>query len=172
VQPTLIIQELQTIKLKQHNINYINQIRFIKLFTWYCHKQTVLIFNSRGDSNRCTPSRGKPDQHATHFSRSVCICPSTIRISCDPCIATFHESPTDFSGSHYSQEKRIPGCIPSTPVGRSVGPHLVSLSLTASEVVDLSQDSVDNKLLGLLGPYISMRLVRSILTHGGQPIDP
>jgi hypothetical protein len=26
----------------------------------------LLISESRGDSNRCTPCRGKPDQHATY----------------------------------------------------------------------------------------------------------
>jgi hypothetical protein len=31
VQPTLIIQELQTIKLKQHNISYIKIIKFNNL---------------------------------------------------------------------------------------------------------------------------------------------
>jgi hypothetical protein len=55
---------------------------------------------------------------------------------------------------------------------RSMGPQLVSLSLTASEAVGLSQASIDDKLLGLLGPYTSMRSVRSILTHRGQLIGP
>jgi hypothetical protein len=53
-----------------------------------------------------------------------------------------------------------------------MGPHLVSLPLTASEAIGLSQDYVDNKLLGLLGPYTSMRSVRSIIARGGQPIGP
>jgi hypothetical protein len=30
----------------------------------------LLISESRGDSNRCTPYRGKPDQHATYASHS------------------------------------------------------------------------------------------------------
>jgi hypothetical protein len=33
-----------------------------------CHKQAVLISESRGDSNRYTPCRGKSDSHATRFS--------------------------------------------------------------------------------------------------------
>jgi hypothetical protein len=37
---------------------------------------------------------GKPDQHATHFSRSVHVWPSIICISRDLCIATFHELST------------------------------------------------------------------------------
>jgi hypothetical protein len=31
-----------------------------------CHKQAVTHSESHGDSNRCTPCRGKPDQHATY----------------------------------------------------------------------------------------------------------
>jgi hypothetical protein len=71
-----------------------------------------------------------------------------------------------------SQEKGIPDYIPNTPAGRSLGPHLVSLPLTASEPVGLGQDSVNDKLPGLLDPYTSMRLIRLILAHGGQPIGP
>jgi hypothetical protein len=38
MQPTLHIQELQTIKLKQHNNNYIKLIKFINLLRDDCHK--------------------------------------------------------------------------------------------------------------------------------------
>jgi hypothetical protein len=55
---------------------------------------------------------------------------------------------------------------------QSTGPHSVSLPLTASEAVGLSQVSIDDKLLGLLDPYISMQSVRSILARGGQLISP
>jgi hypothetical protein len=72
VSPTLIIQELQTIKYnKQHNSNYIKLIKFVNLLRDDCHKQTVLISESHGDSNRCTLYRGKPDQHTICFPHSV-----------------------------------------------------------------------------------------------------
>jgi hypothetical protein len=58
------------------------------------------------------------------------------------------------------------------PSDRSVGPHPISLPLSTKEVVGLSQASVDDKLLGLLGPYTNMRLVYSILAHVGEPIGP
>jgi hypothetical protein len=167
VQPTLIIQELQIIKLKQHNINYINQIKFIKLLRDDCHKQAVLISESCGDSNWYTLCRGKPDQHTTRFPCSICVWSSTIHISHDPCIATFRESPTYLYGSHCSWEKRIPTYILSTLADRSMSPHPVSLPLTASEVVGLSQDFVNDKLLSLLGPYTSMLSVRSIFARRG-----
>jgi hypothetical protein len=44
----------------------------------------LLISESRGDSNRCTPCRGKPDQHTTRFPCSVRVWSKTIRISRGP----------------------------------------------------------------------------------------
>jgi hypothetical protein len=67
----------------------------------------LLISESRGDLNRCTPYRGKPNQHVTRFSRSVRVWSSTICISRGPRIAIFHESPTDLDGSHCSREKEL-----------------------------------------------------------------
>jgi hypothetical protein len=61
------MQELQTIKLKQHNNNYINQIKFIKLLRDNCHKQAVLISESHGDSNRYTPYRKNPTNTSHTF---------------------------------------------------------------------------------------------------------
>jgi hypothetical protein len=95
-------------------------------------------------------------KYATHIPHSVHVWSLAIRISRGPRIATFRESSTDLDGSHSSREKGIPDYIPSTPTDRSVGSHLVSLPLIASEAVGLIQDSVDDDLLGLLGPYTSM----------------
>jgi hypothetical protein len=111
----------------------------------------------------------QPTRHT--LSRSIYVWPSTIHISRSPRITTFHESLTDLDESHCSRETRIPDYILSTPADRSSCPHLASLPLTASEAVGLSQASVDDKLLGLLGSDTSMRSVRSILPRGGQSID-
>jgi hypothetical protein len=100
--------------------------------------------------------QGKPDQHATCFPRSICVWYSIVRISRGPRIATFRESSIDLDGSHCSRETGIADYIPSTPADRSMGLHPISLPLTASEAVGLSQDSVNDKLLSLLGPYTSM----------------
>jgi hypothetical protein len=71
--PTLIIQKMQAIKyIKQHNISH-QQAHLVHL-SYLCgvyHKQAVLISESHGDSNRCTPYRGKPYQHATLFPRVI-----------------------------------------------------------------------------------------------------
>jgi hypothetical protein len=68
----------------------------------------LLISESRGDSNRCTPCREKLDQHITRFRRSVHVWTSTICISCGPHIETFRETPIDLDRSHYSREKVLP----------------------------------------------------------------
>jgi hypothetical protein len=80
------------------------------------------------------PTGDKSDQHATCFPRSVCVWPSTIHISRDPRIATFHEVIDRVGQSHCSQEKGIPDYIPSTLADRSTGPHPLSLPLTTIEV--------------------------------------
>jgi hypothetical protein len=81
----------------------------------------LLISESRGDSNRCTPCRGKPDQHATRFSRSVRIWPSTIRISRGPHIATFREVFNRFEQIHCPREE---GLLTQFTARRLIGPHV------------------------------------------------
>jgi hypothetical protein len=68
----------------------------------------LLIPKSRGDSNRCTPYRGKPNQHATRFPRSVCVWSKTIRISRGPHIATLCEVINRDEQGHCSREKGLP----------------------------------------------------------------
>jgi hypothetical protein len=68
----------------------------------------LLISESHGDSNWCTPCRGKPDQQATRFPHSICISSKTICISHGPHIATLRETPIDLDRSHCSWEKGLP----------------------------------------------------------------
>jgi hypothetical protein len=56
-----------------------------------CRKQAILISESRGDSNRCTPYRGKPDQYVTRIPRLVRVWSQNICISRGQHIATFRE---------------------------------------------------------------------------------
>jgi hypothetical protein len=65
----------------------------------------LLISESHDNSNRCTPCRGKLDQHATRFSHSVHVWPLAIRISRGPYIETFHEVINSDGQSHYPREK-------------------------------------------------------------------
>jgi hypothetical protein len=77
-----------------------------------------------------------------------------------------------WTGSLLPRKKRIPDYILSTPDDRSVGPHPVSLSPHKHRSSEESHTTFNNKLLGLLDSYISMRSVHSILAHGSQPIGP
>jgi hypothetical protein len=76
----------------------------------------------------------------------------TIRISRGKRIATYRKSLTDLDGSHYSREKgswHNPQHI-GWPIHRSVPSFSPK---PTNEAVGLSQASVNDKLLGLLGPY-------------------
>jgi hypothetical protein len=68
----------------------------------------LLISESHGDSNRCTPYRGKSNQHATHFPRSVRVWSKIIRISCGRHIATFRTVVNRFEQIHCSREEGLP----------------------------------------------------------------
>jgi hypothetical protein len=68
----------------------------------------LLISESRGDSNRCTPYRRKPDQYATRFPRSVRVWSKIIRISRGPHIATFHTIINRFERVDCPREEGLP----------------------------------------------------------------
>jgi hypothetical protein len=65
----------------------------------------LLISESRGDLNRSTPYRGKPDQHVTRFPRSVRVWSMTIRISRGPHITTFHTVINRFEQIYCTREE-------------------------------------------------------------------
>jgi hypothetical protein len=53
----------------------------------------LLIFESRGNSNRCTPCREKPDQHATYAFYSSTRTSSVCFLWAVPYVTTFHWLP-------------------------------------------------------------------------------
>jgi hypothetical protein len=112
----------------------------------------LLISESRGDSNRCTPCRGKHDQHATRFPRSVRVWPSTICILRGPCIATFHESLTELDRVTASLKK---GLLTQSTTRRSsdLRVHTQFLSWANQRSSRESQTYINSRLLGLLGTY-------------------
>jgi hypothetical protein len=124
---------------------------------------------SHHDSNQCTPCRRKPDQHTARFPRSVRIWPLTIHISHGPRIATFCEVISNDGQSHCSREKKAPDPIHNTMANRFVGPYPVFLPKATIEAVGVKSPSIYGGLLGLLGPYTSMRLVYSILARRDHP---
>jgi hypothetical protein len=86
----------------------INPSSSVIIYVMSATNKRLLISESRGDSNRCTPCRGKPDQHTTRFPRSVRIWSKTIHISRGQHIATLRETLTDLDRSHCSWEKGLP----------------------------------------------------------------
>jgi hypothetical protein len=112
----------------------------------------LLISESRGDSNRCTPCRGKLDQHAARFPRSVHVWSMTIRISCGPHIGTFHIVINRFEQIHCTREEGLPT---QSTARQTSDPRLRTqlLSHNNQRAVGKSQAPVDNRLLGSLGPY-------------------
>jgi hypothetical protein len=87
----------------------------------------LLISESRGDSHRCTPCRGKPDQHDTYAS---------------------HASPHT-PGVRFLRAVPIRGNLLRSRQQIWTDP----LPLITDETVGKSQASVDNRLLGLSDPY-------------------
>jgi hypothetical protein len=101
----------------------------------------LLISESRGDSNWCTPYRGKPNQYVTYAS-----CRQS------PYVATFHESSTELSRPT-APEKKGSWHNPQSIADRSAGLYLASLLSQPMKKWGQSQASINGRLLGLLGPY-------------------
>jgi hypothetical protein len=67
----------------------------------------LLIFESHGDSNWCTPCREKPDQHATCFPCLVHIWSKIIHISRGPHITIFRTVINRFERAHCPREEGL-----------------------------------------------------------------
>jgi hypothetical protein len=113
----------------------------------------LLISESHDDSNRCTPYRGKLDQHTTRIPRSVCIWSQTIRILRDQRIVTIHGVVNRVEQGHCSR-KRTPDPIHSTTADRSTGLYPIFLPRQLLKQWEQSQPSIDDRLLGLPGSYL------------------
>jgi hypothetical protein len=127
------------------------------------------ISESHSNSNRCTPCRGKPDQHATCFPRSVRVWSKTIRISHNLHIATFCETPTDWDRSHRSREKGLPTqCTACRLTDPQVRTQFFSRANQWSR--GLKPSSCWWPTTRLTRPInTGMRSVRSILSQGANP---
>jgi hypothetical protein len=112
----------------------------------------LLISESHSDSNRCIPCRGKPDQYATCFSRSVHVWSTTICISHGPHIATFHTVVNRFEQIHCTREERFPT---QSTARRPSDPRVRTqlLSHNNQRAVEKSQAPIDNRLVGLPSTY-------------------
>jgi hypothetical protein len=73
---------------------------------WLPQDEQLLISKSCGDSNQCTPWRGS-------LVNMPYVWPSTIRISYNPCIATFRVVMNRVEQGHYSRERGLPTTSPT-----------------------------------------------------------
>jgi hypothetical protein len=105
------------------------------------------ISESHGHSNRCTPCRGKPDQHARMLPTLVHIRPAYASSGWSPYMATFHRMLIDLDRSYCSRHNPqhagwlIHGSVPS------FSPEL------ANEVGGISQAPHGDQLVGLPSSY-------------------
>jgi hypothetical protein len=129
----------------------------------------LLISESRGDSNRCTPCRGKSDQHATHFPRSVRVWSTTIRISRGTHIATFHTTVNRFKQIHCTREEKL---LTKSTARRSSDPWVRTKFLSHNSQCDSGEKSSfcwqpTTTLTGSISPACD-RYVQYLLT-GANP---
>jgi hypothetical protein len=121
-------KQLIIAKHKHNPMITMNPSSSVIIYMMTITNKRLLISETHDNSNRYSPCKGKPDQQATHFPRSVRVWCKTIHISCGPHIATLRETPTDLDRSHCSQEKRAPDTVHSMLADRSTGSYPVSLS--------------------------------------------
>jgi hypothetical protein len=112
----------------------------------------LLISESRGDSNRCTPCRGKPDQHDMYASHASPRTPGVCFLRAVPVRGNLSWVVNRVRRMHCSREKSAPNST-SQP-GWVIRRTCLSFSPnTTIEAVRLSQAPVGGRLLGLPGPY-------------------
>jgi hypothetical protein len=130
----------------------------------------LLISESRGDSNRCTTCRGKPDQHVTYVSHSSPRMPGVRFLRAVPVCDNLSLAPTKLKqpptpeGSLGSQRQTDPavvlsGLIPPPmrqPWSRRKKFWPNGYTATSAYWIHIT----------------SMRSIHLILAHGGQPIGP
>jgi hypothetical protein len=130
----------------------------------------LLISESRGDSNRCTPCRGKPDQHATYASHSnprtsairfLRVVPVRDNLSLTP--TKSKQAPTP-GGSLGNQIQTGPAVV----LGRLISPPMRQPWSRGERFPPNGYTATS----AYWAHITSMRSVRSILARGGQPNGP
>jgi hypothetical protein len=112
----------------------------------------LLISESHSDSNRCTPCRGKPDQHDTYASHAN-PCMSSVRfLRMVPVRGNLSWDPDSIGQSHCSQEK---GLSTQSTARWLIDPWVRTqfLSQNSQWSSGESHTSINSGLVGLPGPY-------------------
>jgi hypothetical protein len=127
----------------------------------------LLISESRGDSNRCTPCRGKPDQHATYASHSSSRTPSVRFLRTVPVHDNLSLAPT--------KSKQAPTLGRSLDNQRQTGPAIVLGDLILPPMrqswsrVERFWPNGYTTTSAYWAHITSMRSVRSIFDRGTNP---
>jgi hypothetical protein len=112
----------------------------------------LLISESHGVLNRCTPYRGKPDQHDMYASHASPRMPSVRFLRVPRMWQPFTSHRQSWAGPLLPR-KRALDTIHNALADRSVGLYPASLLSQLMKQWGQSQASISGKLLGLLGPY-------------------
>jgi hypothetical protein len=112
----------------------------------------LLIFESRGDLNWCTPCRGKPNQYDTYASHVSPHMPGICFLRAVPIRGNLLRVINRVGQSQCSREKGLPT---QSTARRLTDPHVHTqfLSWANQWSSGESQTSINSRLLGLLGPY-------------------
>jgi hypothetical protein len=112
----------------------------------------LLICESHGDSNRCTPCRGKSDQHDTYASHPSPRMPDVRFLWVVPVRGNLPRAADRVGQSHFSREKGLPT---QSTAHRLIDPWVRTqfLSWANQWSSGESQTSINSRLLGLSGPY-------------------
>jgi hypothetical protein len=130
----------------------------------------LLISETHGDSNRCTPCRGKPDQHATYASHSSPRMPGVRFLRVVPVRDNLSLAPTKL--------KQAPTPRRSLGNQRQTGPAVVLGDLIPTPMRQPWSRGERFRSNGYIAKsaywahITSMRSIRSILARRGQPNGP
>jgi hypothetical protein len=112
----------------------------------------ILISESHGDSNRCTPCKWKPDQHDMYASHTSPCTPGVCFQRAVPVRGNLPRATDRVGRSHCSREKGLPT---QSSARRLTDPWVRTQFLSGANQWSSgeSQTSINNRLLGLPGPY-------------------
>jgi hypothetical protein len=148
----------------------INPLSLVIIYVMTTTNKRLLISESRGDSNRCTPCRGKSNQHATYASHSsprmpyvrfLWAVPRCDNLSLAPTKSKQAPTPTRSLGN-----QRQTG--PAVDLGGLIPPPMRQPWSRGKKFRPHSYTAIS----AYWAHICSMRLVHSILAHGGQSIGP
>jgi hypothetical protein len=112
----------------------------------------LFISESHGDSNRCTPCRGKSDQHDTYASHTSPRMPGVRFLRAVPVHGNLPWATDRVGWSHCSRENGLPT---QSPARRLTDPRVRTQFLSRANQWSSGerQTSINSRLLGLPGSY-------------------